>query len=142
MLAALERSLHAKMTGLQRLELLLLENGVQLIRVRGVACLIQFCRMRSVVSPFRIKCCSPHSIVSKKSQIDHLGVSVSAIKLVAAVASDATADVLARTIASTPMMTSVVIHGKAFGKQSSTRDAKGVRAILPCLPLCKYWMCF
>ena len=52
--------------------------------------------------------------IKQKPKLDHYGVSVAAIKLVANVAPNTVADVLTRTISSTPAMSTLFIKGRVY----------------------------
>ena len=69
--------------------------------------------------------------VKRKSKVDHYGVSVAAVQIIATALPLATAQFFATTIASTEAMSAIVFKGRVFGKESSITPATSLRSILP-----------
>jgi len=66
------------------------------------------------------------SRIKRKSKLDHYGVSVSSIVLLAQVRPDAVAIFLHAALGSTAIMSNTRVRGKVFGKESSVTLASGL----------------
>ena len=69
--------------------------------------------------------------IKGKAKLDHYGISVDAIKIAAIAQPSLVASFLSLVVASTAIMSSIVVKGRVFGKESSTTPATSLRSILP-----------
>ena len=69
--------------------------------------------------------------IKRKSRTDHYGVSVFAFMIIAQASPGLVEDFLQKAIASTSIMSSIVLRGRVYGKESSIAPASSMRAILP-----------
>ena len=68
---------------------------------------------------------------SKRNGLDHYGVSVDAIRLLCLARPSIAVAFFKDLLGSTPLMSSIVIKGRVFGKEASTTMPSQTRAILP-----------
>jgi len=66
-----------------------------------------------------------------KARVDHYGISIAAVKMVAIAQPGLVVDFLSLAAASTAIMSSIVVKGRVFGKESCTAPATSLRSILP-----------
>ena len=69
--------------------------------------------------------------IKHKARLDHYGVSVAAIQMLLLALPRVTTTFFNLAAASTPIMSSIVVKGHAYGKESATSLATNIRAILP-----------
>ena len=69
--------------------------------------------------------------IKGKAKLDHYGISVGAVKIAAIAQPSIVASFLSLVVASTAIMSSIVVKGRVFGKESSTTPATSLRSILP-----------
>jgi len=65
--------------------------------------------------------------IKGKAKLDHYGISVDAIKIAAIAQPSLVASFLSLAVASTAIMSSIVVKGRVFGKESSTTPAASLR---------------
>ena len=70
-------------------------------------------------------------VIRRRSRLDHYGVSVAAFQIIADARPGLIASSLQTAIASTPIMSSIVVRGRVYGKESCNTAANSMRAILP-----------
>ena len=75
--------------------------------------------------------CAVFDKIQRWSKTDHYGVSVAAIKLIAYAKPALACNFLGNLIASSRLMSQIVVKGQLFGKESSVTSAASTRAILP-----------
>ena len=75
--------------------------------------------------------CAAFDKIQRWSKTDHYGVSVAAIKLIAYAKPALACSFLGNLIASSCLMSQIVVKGHLFGKESSVTSAASTRAILP-----------
>ena len=68
---------------------------------------------------------------AKRSKLDHYGVSVEVIRLLCTACPDTAAHFFESLLGSTPLMASISIQGRLYGKESCTTPPSQIRAILP-----------
>jgi hypothetical protein len=69
--------------------------------------------------------------IKGKARLDHYGISVDAVKVLAIAQPSLAASFLSLVVASTSIMSSIVVKGRVFGKESSRAPATSLRSILP-----------
>ena len=69
--------------------------------------------------------------IRRKPKLDHYGISVSSLQIVAHACPTLLLKFLELASGSTPILSSVVVRGRVFGKDSSITAAHSMRAILP-----------
>ena len=82
--------------------------------------------------------CRVFASIRRKSKLDAYGVSISAIELLASVKPELVANFLTTVVASTPMMSTIAVNGRVYGKESSTTAATSLRSL--CQRFRKYLM--